>query len=520
MIDISQLVGNAGLKTPTSGTAGDARASAEANAFKDALTRARESGQPAVRVPAKPSGNKADARDTAAKDKSAEPSTQNKGDTQTAQANTRPAKDADGKTTGKADAATDTTQDAENGEDSTVASDAAAAAAALAAAMLLQPLPQQPAPTDKTAADPTGLNSLAGLNGMNGVNGLNGLNGPATLTGQAAAQAAAQAAQAAQAAAAAGDAAAPAQTDPLAQLPATATADATAKASTPSPADTLATIAQQRAALQGTAPTTADKIAAATQQVPVAGAQDAHGQSGSHTGGQSGSQQSSLGQTAQPALQAAPAPNANAPAANPFAAAAAAARTGESADTGATNASSAATLASAIAAQAAVHATPAAAAAAAARPAVAPNVGDSQWAQALGQQMVRLSTQGNQTAELDLNPPNLGPLKVVLNVVNDQAQAQFVSPHQAVRAAVEAALPHLRTSMAEAGIQLGQASVGSDGFAQAGNGGQQQPQRQSNGGSAFAQTTGFGKDTAPAVAATPAPRTPRPLARGEVDTFA
>ncbi|MNY54154.1 Flagellar hook-length control protein [compost metagenome] len=107
----------------------------------------------------------------------------------------------------------------------------------------------------------------------------------------------------------------------------------------------------------------------------------------------------------------------------------------------------------------------------------------------------------------------------MLNVVNDQAQAQFVSPHQAVRAAVEAALPHLRTSMAEAGIRLGQASVGSDGFAQAGNGGQQQPQRQS-GGSAFGQATGFGKDTAPAVAATPAPRTPRPLARGEVDTFA
>ncbi|MGT2489684.1 flagellar hook-length control protein FliK [Cupriavidus basilensis] len=52
--------------------------------------------------------------------------------------------------------------------------------------------------------------------------------------------------------------------------------------------------------------------------------------------------------------------------------------------------------------------------------------------------MVRLSTQGNHTAELQLNPPDLGPLKVVLNVVNDQAQAQFVSPHAAVRAAVEA----------------------------------------------------------------------------------
>jgi len=107
-------------------------------------------------------------------------------------------------------------------------------------------------------------------------------------------------------------------------------------------------------------------------------------------------------------------------------------------------------------------------------------------------------------------------------VVNDQAQAQFVSPHQAVRAAVEAALPHLRTSMAEAGIQLGQASVGADSFAQAGNGGQQQQQqsqRQAGNGGSFGQAMGFGSDSAP----TPAPAAQRParaLARGEVDTFA
>jgi flagellar hook-length control protein FliK len=175
-------------------------------------------------------------------------------------------------------------------------------------------------------------------------------------------------------------------------------------------------------------------------------------------------------------------------------------------------------MASALAAQTQTNAAQATAGAAA-RPAIAPNVGDNQWAQALGQQMVRLSTQGSQTAELDLNPPNLGPLKVVLNVVNDQAQAQFVSPHQAVRAAVEAALPHLRTSMADAGIQLGQTSVGADGFAQAGNGGQQQQQRSGQGGSTFAHAAGLTQDT-PAPAAVPTPRAPRTLARGEVDTFA
>jgi len=149
--------------------------------------------------------------------------------------------------------------------------------------------------------------------------------------------------------------------------------------------------------------------------------------------------------------------------------------------------------------------------------ALSPPVGDAQWPQALGQQMVRLSTQGNHTAELDLNPPNLGPLKVVLNVVNDQAQAQFVSPHQAVRAAVEAALPQLRTSLAESGIQLGHTSVGADSFAgQAGNG-QPQQQRQPS-GSGFSQMAGLA-DTATVATATAAP-VPRAPARGEIDTFA
>ncbi|MGT2511257.1 flagellar hook-length control protein FliK [Cupriavidus basilensis] len=132
--------------------------------------------------------------------------------------------------------------------------------------------------------------------------------------------------------------------------------------------------------------------------------------------------------------------------------------------------------------------------------------------------MVRLSTQGNHTAELQLNPPDLGPLKVVLNVVNDQAQAQFVSPHAAVRAAVEAALPQLRTALADNGIQLGQTSVGADSFAgQAGNG-QQQQQRQP-GGPQNGFGTLAGATTAP-VNAGPAAPVARTLARGEVDTFA
>lgn len=149
---------------------------------------------------------------------------------------------------------------------------------------------------------------------------------------------------------------------------------------------------------------------------------------------------------------------------------------------------------------------------------VAPRVGDAEWPQALSQQVVRLTTQGNHTAELQLNPPDLGPLKVVLNISNDQAQAQFLSPHASVRAAVEAALPQLRHAMADSGIQLGQTSVGADPqFAGQPQHGQQQPSPQ--GGQRFAQSGGeFGRQET--LADTPAAPAPRRVALGEVDTFA
>lgn len=103
---------------------------------------------------------------------------------------------------------------------------------------------------------------------------------------------------------------------------------------------------------------------------------------------------------------------------------------------------------------------------------VAPTVGSPLWAGAFSHQMVAISQRAGsatQTAELHLNPPDLGPLRVLLSMKGDQAQAIFVSAHGAVRSAVEAALPQLQQSLADAGIHLGQASVG-----------EQAPQEQDN----------------------------------------
>jgi flagellar hook-length control protein FliK len=97
-----------------------------------------------------------------------------------------------------------------------------------------------------------------------------------------------------------------------------------------------------------------------------------------------------------------------------------------------------------------------------ATPRLSPAVGTAAWNQALGEKIVWMAAGTQQSATLTLNPPNLGPLQVVLNVTNEQATASFFSAQPEVRQALEAAFPRLREMMNEAGIQLGQATVSAD----------------------------------------------------------
>lgn len=100
-------------------------------------------------------------------------------------------------------------------------------------------------------------------------------------------------------------------------------------------------------------------------------------------------------------------------------------------------------------------------------------VGAPGWGGELSQKVVWMVGQQKQSAELQLNPPNLGPLEVRISLNQDQMSATFVSHHAAVREAIEAALPRLREMLADNGIALGNVSVGAESFAQ-----QQQQQQQ------------------------------------------
>ena len=89
-------------------------------------------------------------------------------------------------------------------------------------------------------------------------------------------------------------------------------------------------------------------------------------------------------------------------------------------------------------------------------------VGSRNWDSNVGEKVVWMVGHQEQRAELVLNPPELGKVEVSVSVSGDQASAQFVSANPAVRDALEAAIPRLREMLADAGLNLGQAQVGSD----------------------------------------------------------
>ncbi|MBN3828719.1 flagellar hook-length control protein FliK, partial [Burkholderia sp. Ac-20384] len=148
---------------------------------------------------------------------------------------------------------------------------------------------------------------------------------------------------------------------------------------------------------------------------------------------------------------------------------------------------------------------------------LAPHISTPDWTDALSQKVVFLSNAHQQSAELSLNPADLGPLQVVLRVADNNAHALFVSQHAQVREAVEAALPKLREAMEAGGLGLGSATVSDGGFASQ----QQNPQQSFAGGQSSRRGSGGSSAVdAPVGAAQSAPAAASVSRAGLVDTFA
>lgn len=152
-------------------------------------------------------------------------------------------------------------------------------------------------------------------------------------------------------------------------------------------------------------------------------------------------------------------------------------------------------------------------------------VGQPQWSDDVGQQVVVMMNAKLETAQLQVNPPDLGPVEISLKMGNDgSAQLSFVAGVAETRQALEQGMPRLSAMLADNGIRLADAQVSSGQgqafrdngqFAQQGQqGGQGRPQ-----GSDHA---GAGSQTSAALADLPAGSIAvnMPLPSSEVSIYA
>lgn len=141
-------------------------------------------------------------------------------------------------------------------------------------------------------------------------------------------------------------------------------------------------------------------------------------------------------------------------------------------------------------------------------------VGTPAWDNQVGQKVIWMVGGEDQSATLELNPPDLGPVQVVLNVSNDLASVTFSSQQLEVRQALENALPRLREMMNESGIALGETLVN------AGAEGRQGQDGQGSGRPGSGRGGNGGGDEGNVAEVTPRQRTRIIGGAGAVDTFA
>lgn len=103
------------------------------------------------------------------------------------------------------------------------------------------------------------------------------------------------------------------------------------------------------------------------------------------------------------------------------------------------------------------------------------------FAEQMAEKIMLMTTQKVQSAEIRLDPKELGAVDVKIRVHQDQATVVFSSPNAQVRDALESSIPRLREMFAESGVGLGSVNVNDRGGSSAGGNEQSQGQGGSGG---------------------------------------
>ena len=88
------------------------------------------------------------------------------------------------------------------------------------------------------------------------------------------------------------------------------------------------------------------------------------------------------------------------------------------------------------------------------------------WGEEVGSRVKWMVSSQVQSAELKMNPANLGPVEVKISVQNDQTTIHFSAQNGAVREALDAAMPRLREMLGDNGVNLADVDVSDQSFAQ------------------------------------------------------
>ncbi|AWL12558.1 Flagellar hook-length control protein [Saliniradius amylolyticus] len=101
------------------------------------------------------------------------------------------------------------------------------------------------------------------------------------------------------------------------------------------------------------------------------------------------------------------------------------------------------------------------------------NIAKSEAAQQLADRVRMLVDQGNMSADIRLDPPDLGSMQIRVQMNGEQASVNMTVQNQQAKEMLDQAMPRLRELLSEKGIELGQSSVEQE---------QQQAQEQSSQG--------------------------------------
>lgn len=86
-------------------------------------------------------------------------------------------------------------------------------------------------------------------------------------------------------------------------------------------------------------------------------------------------------------------------------------------------------------------------------------VQDPAWSEAFGQRIALLAQQGTQSATLQLNPPELGPIQVRIAMSENGAKVEFNTLQQTTSDLIETAMPRLAAALEHQGLRLDDSRV-------------------------------------------------------------